>query len=653
MDKGELDYEAVVQALKDEIDAVKAGRSAERHALLAGQHEEVLEDEDGTNHLYRFRVADPGRSARLLSGQLEVIRGRDTIRVDASVISVVGQHVRLLLDRDLGSRIPEAELWVSDAGILEATLERIQRFEPRVRSALRLADGQTEGLQPMGSPGGPYDSDALNRWQWAAVEMGARCRYSVVHGPPGTGKTRTASHLVARLVREGRRVLVAAPTNRATDVLLLASLDALGWSPDEAAGRVARVGTIVLSDLEDRYGEVVDWDRRMLLERDRLEKELHRVGTEIETLRQQQRECEVNTLGLESAIEGAHREAAALEEARRSILSSTVDKAQVLAVTTCRAALNSAYAGRDHLILDEAGMCPFPEALLLLASNHMLTAFGDSRQLGPVVVSNTASTRRVLGRSLLDPPPALPNAPPAPQGRIPSVLLREQYRLGEMAGFVSELSYDGRLYSAPAIGDGRRGSEASHAQTGLRWLNLHGRLAAAGRPSPESAERRWECRDQAKLIVDCAHSIVLDMPPGAGRVTIVSPYRNHVSALRAAARKRGLRDELEISTVHGLQGQERSVVILSLPNVSDRRLTGFLAARSLDADGGRLITVAVSRATDALVVAGDLTSLAAKAPRGGVLLRMLGLLKAMGRPFEERDASVGNGRVEDKAEVHR
>jgi superfamily I DNA and/or RNA helicase len=64
--------------------------------------------------------------------------------------------------------------------------------------------------------------DDLNQDQHRAVEHALLAdRLFCIHGPPGTGKTRTLVEIVRRSVQAGRRVLVCADSNQAVDNLLV------------------------------------------------------------------------------------------------------------------------------------------------------------------------------------------------------------------------------------------------------------------------------------------------------------------------------------------------------------------------------------------------------------------------------------------------
>ncbi|WP_082230530.1 AAA domain-containing protein [Haloprofundus marisrubri] len=69
----------------------------------------------------------------------------------------------------------------------------------------------------------PLD-DALNQDQQLAVEYALLAdQLFCIHGPPGTGKTRTLVEFVRRSVQAGRDVLVCADSNQAVDNLLIGS----------------------------------------------------------------------------------------------------------------------------------------------------------------------------------------------------------------------------------------------------------------------------------------------------------------------------------------------------------------------------------------------------------------------------------------------
>lgn len=87
--------------------------------------------------------------------------------------------------------------------------------------------------------------------------------FVLIHGPPGTGKTRTLIEITQRLIEEGNRVLACAHSNQATDNLLVGSstpempdIDSLHYETFGGMVKMARVGSGSKSKVvNDRYAD--------------------------------------------------------------------------------------------------------------------------------------------------------------------------------------------------------------------------------------------------------------------------------------------------------------------------------------------------------------------------------------------------------------
>src|SRR6185436_1900243 len=63
-----------------------------------------------------------------------------------------------------------------------------------------------------------FRNDKLNESQQQAIKAILQNeQISIVHGPPGTGKTTTLIEAIIQLIRKGEKVLVSAPSNTAVD----------------------------------------------------------------------------------------------------------------------------------------------------------------------------------------------------------------------------------------------------------------------------------------------------------------------------------------------------------------------------------------------------------------------------------------------------
>lgn len=608
-------------AIEDEMKARRRPEGVQK--LLVGMGRRAP-DMSPSERLYLFSVPSQGRVPGLLGGDLHI---PDQRVVPVRVASwPANGPLGLSMKEDLGPEIGHAELHYHDDHVLRTLRQRIHDARDALEGRIveLYSSPNLESSDPV--PFAEIGHSSLNAGQRKAVCAAWVHPVARIWGPPGTGKTTTVTTLAAAWIEAGRTLVLSGPTNRSTDLLLLGLLSRLGWHRADVEGRFVRLGTLQSGPLKDEWGDVVDVD--VLRERRRA-----RATDELESIRE-----EISKLG--AADDGSVRHdpegelgdwvderRKALEERRWELEEESqvtsaglVARAQVVATTAHRVATGQV-PQRDAMILDEASMVSLPVGLLATLAARQVTLVGDPRQLGPVVQARTPRARGWLGTSILedsDPERA------APVIRGPEVLLKEQYRMPPaVCELVSRLSYGGTLRMADACPDYARTSGA------LSYLNLSERVS----PTTGTPERRHENRPQAAVIMKIAEAALHQSPRLGGDIAIISPYRAHVRALRRAARATGLYLEFDISTVHRFQGHEHALVILSIPDRASAGLSPFLRATRISDDGGRLLTVAVSRASERLVVVGDLSGLARTCPPNGVVLTLLRLLKAHGEPL--------------------
>ncbi|HWN68227.1 MAG TPA: AAA domain-containing protein, partial [Haliangium sp.] len=189
--------------------------------------------------LLQFRL-QPGDPVRLLAETPEAQRS-DAASVRATLARRQDTRIAVILDDEL----PEAlnnELEDGDAELQldpdspRATFDRgdaaIARFRGLARTDDRLAlrdvllGRRPPALQtmPADHPSlrpapAPFDTQ-LNQPQRDAVAAAlAAPDIALIHGPPGTGKTRTLVEVIGQMVARGQRVLATAASNTAVDNL--------------------------------------------------------------------------------------------------------------------------------------------------------------------------------------------------------------------------------------------------------------------------------------------------------------------------------------------------------------------------------------------------------------------------------------------------
>lgn len=274
--------------------------------------------------------------------------------------------------------------------------------------------------------------------------------WSVLWGPPGTGKTYTTGHQVARVLADpSERILVVSTTNRATD----ASAIAIGragstFASDElASGAILRIGkgaSLKMFEAEDLTSLLKGTETEFLAKIDEFILEL--AGTlsserkalirkQIKDLRQRMRDA-------------AHR--VFLDPDVRVVISTAFRATAFLKSEDVKAGLKEGFAPFTTVFIDEAGLVSRAAvaALSLLASRRVVLV-GDSKQLAPISkISRILPTNQMTwlansGLSHLD---------SITTSETGVHVLQEQRRMhADVCSVVSDYQYDGFLTTAPEI----------------------------------------------------------------------------------------------------------------------------------------------------------------------------------------------------------
>jgi uncharacterized protein len=352
-----------------------------------------------------------------------------------------------------------------------------------------------------------------------------------VQGPPGTGKTRIGAELVVAALAAGHRVGLCAFSHAAVTGLLTEVV------------RRAREHHLPVMAVQKADGEQAC-----------VEPEVTRVG----------RAADV---------------AAALTGGRARLVAGS---AWLYADPELQRSL-------DLLVIDEAGQMALANVLAISGSARQLVLFGDPQQLSqPALGAHPPGAGRSALEHVLDGRATVS----ADRG----LLLDTSYRMHpELAGFVSELSYDGRVRVAPALDRLRIESASALHGSGLRWVPVPHRDRSTSSPA--------EAEVVARLVRDVLADGVRFDERGRSRiqpsdVLVLSPYNQQVYRLRRALSEVPGGDRVRVGTVDSLQGRQASLVIYSLAG-SDARSAG----RGIDfLLNPQRLTVALSRARALVVV---------------------------------------------------
>lgn len=409
----------------------------------------------------------------------------------------------------------------------------------------------------------------------------------LLHGPPGTGKTKTLAAMVHRLVRtSGSKrpsVLLCATSNAAVDVLV----EAVHKQGIHVArlGHPARVDPKVVDLTMD--AQIANHPKSLLA--GDLRKEARALFASSKKQKDsrgadrfaQAREERIRGKELLGEVKKLEREAEAMIAETVEVFAATLSLCDqgILAKRTF-----------DWVVVDEATQALEPMAYwAFLKGKHVVLA-GDHQQLGPVVRSPEAQ-QAGLGAGLFERLMTL-------KAEVPHVMLNEQYRMHpDIMAFPSAKSYAGQLLCA------RSGPYWSPSTaSGFAPMMF---LDTAGAGLEESVHEYSESLinlGEAKLITFWYESLTKHglLPDD---IAIIATYRAQVDYIEE--RLRNVSEPLpEIDTVDAFQGREKEAVLVSCVRSNAEGRIGFLKE-------SRRANVAITRAKSHLFLVGDSATLSA------------------------------------------
>jgi len=413
---------------------------------------------------------------------------------------------------------------------------------------LRFGDDLAAGSEPLDA--------RLNREQRRAVRAALSADpIFCVHGPPGTGKTRTLVEVVRRAVAAGADVLVAADSNQAVDNLLVGA--STPGDPDPRS-------LYAYAEASSPGGDGADADP---------------------VSRESDRDAREFRLARVNAGRSSHP---VVRE-----LSTPPGVATVVGATNNSAArLDRTF---DLGVVDEATQATRASTLIPLSRARKAVLAGDHRQLPPY--SAGAEPGDVRAESLFE---HLYAAGGVYEGV--GVQLRTQYRMHrDVAYFPDREFYDRTLRS------GRTRDPVGELPPILGY-DVGGVERTRGRSTYNDREA-----DVVALAVQRALAAGGDAGPGVDAglgpsdACVIAPYSAQVRAVEEALDEHvDGGGDVTVDTVDSFQGSERGAVVVSFTRSNAAGRIGFLGRPT---DGPRRLNVAMTRAERHLALVGDWATL--------------------------------------------
>eukprot|EP01080_Neovahlkampfia_damariscottae_P001754 gene1754-523_t len=401
----------------------------------------------------------------------------------------------------------------------------------------------------------------INEAQTNAILKSMSQQISLIHGPPGTGKTTTLVQMIKLYISINPvNILVTAFTNVAVDNLLEGLLNE-GISVLRIGQPTKTNERLLSSTLEfkieehENYKQIQEMKAKMIKLFD-LSKIYIKYRSQIETLKKDIQKLK--------------------EETIKDILKNTN-----IICSTCVSSDVDLLQGIEFpfVVVDECCQSLEPGCLIpIMKGSKQIVLAGDPNQLEPTILVQE-SIKKGFSKSLFSRLMEL---------GLPTFLLNVQYRMHpKICEFPSQEFYQGKLLSD------KKCEFSERIFYCFKWPNKKIPIMFINVKSKElDVDNSKINKLQMEIVIDVFDEISKAF--SRKDIGIISPYKSQVKAIKKVLNN----EEIEIKSVDGFQGREKKFIIFSTVRSNNRGNVGFLS------DWKRL-NVAITRCKYGLVIIGD------------------------------------------------
>lgn len=454
-----------------------------------------------------------------------------------------------------------------------------------------------------------YIDENLNHSQKTAIENSLSCEnFFLIHGPFGTGKTRTLVELISQETRQNHKVLATAESNAAIDNILERLMEnkklnltrlghpqrvskknitySLAYKVEnhEMNHRIKKIYKKIDKLIEKRssYTKPTPQFRRGYGDYDILfnaSKGKGGRGISPEKMKSMAQWIEYN-----QEIDELHDNIKRIEN---KMIRKIIDESDVILATNSSAALESIAREKfDVAIVDEASQATIPSILIPIAKAHRFILAGDHKQLPPTIISPKAGE---LENTLFE---ALIRKYPQK-----SQLLNVQYRMNKLLmKFPNSEFYSNSLKSDSSVDKISINEliDAAYDEEALLFIDTSNIKENKEKHLKDS--KSIVNQVEAKIAAGIAQDY-LTAGVNEDDIGIISPYADQVKIIQD-------KTTVEVKTVDGFQGREKEIIIISTVRSNDYGNIGFLSDL-------RRLNVAITRAKRKLIIIGNKNTLKA------------------------------------------
>lgn len=448
-----------------------------------------------------------------------------------------------------------------------------------------------------------YIDKNLNESQKRAIEKGLSCEnFFLIHGPFGTGKTRTLVELISQETRQNHKVLATAESNAAIDNILerlmenkKLNLTRLGHPQRVSKNNItySLAYKVETHELNKRIKKIYKKIDKLIEKRSSYTKPTPQFrrgygdydilynaskgkggrGISPDKMKSMAQWIEFN-----QEIDELY---ANIKRIENKMIRNIIEESDVILATNSSAALESiAKTKFDVAIIDEASQATIPSILIPIAKAHRFILAGDHKQLPPTIISNRAGE---LENTLFE---ALINKYPHK-----SQLLNVQYRMNRLLmKFPNSEFYNNSLKSDSSVDEININDiiDSSYDEEALLFIDTSNIDDNKEKHLKDS--KSIVNKIEAKIAVGIADDY-LTAGVAETDIGIISPYADQVKIIQD-------RTPVEVKTVDGFQGREKEIIIISTVRSNSHGNIGFLSDL-------RRLNVAITRAKRKLIIIGN------------------------------------------------
>lgn len=168
--------------------------------------------------------------------------------VNGRIVAVSDNHVDIQLENNLGEKISEAFLLISNYYLLEKLSERLNIIKDDKEKNTKIAE-EILNIKPTTISNDreyniPARENCLNVSQEESVRQCLGSDVTFIWGPPGTGKSMTIASIVEGFLSKNMSILLLSHTNKATDGAMIKVVEHLKNTTDYEDGKFIREGNI-------------------------------------------------------------------------------------------------------------------------------------------------------------------------------------------------------------------------------------------------------------------------------------------------------------------------------------------------------------------------------------------------------------------------